>query len=124
MPRDYFIETAWGKVLECEGRREDALQRLQRAATIVPTSTVYQWIGLLYGEMGRKEEAGVALQKAVQLGPGDSGAHSGLGLWYESTGNAVEAEGQYRHALQIDRHNREALGGLARMQRLTTGARQ
>ena len=124
MPRDYFIETAWGKVLECEGRREDALQRLQRAAAIVPTSTVYQWIGLLYGEMGRAEEAGAALQKAVQLGPGDSGAHSGLGLWYESTGNAAEAERQYRRALQIDSHNREALGGLARMQRLTTGARQ
>ena len=108
--------------MECTGRPEDALKRLELAATIKPNSSVYQWIGLLYGEMGRAEEAGVALQKAVQLGPGDSAAFSALGLWYESTGNAAEAEREYRKALSIDGHNKEAQIGLARIQRLTTGA--
>lgn len=119
MPHDFFIEVAWGRVLECMGRREDALKRLQRASKIVDNSTVSQWIGLLYGEMGRTQEAGVALQRAVQLGPRDTAAHSALGLWYESTGNAAEAERQYRKALAIDRHNSEAQFGLARIRRLT-----
>lgn len=124
MPRNYFIETAWGKVLECAGKREDAVQRLQRAASIVETSTVYQWIGLLYGEMGRNEEAGRALEKAVQVGPRDSGAYSALGLWYESTGKAAEAEQRYRKALSFDAHNYEARRGLARVRGPAAGARQ
>lgn len=114
MPRDFSIEVAWGKVLECTGRREDALKRLQRAATIAQNSAIYQWIGLLYGEMGRREEAGAALQKAVQLGPDDCAAHSALGLYYESIGSSAEAKREYRKALSIDSHNREALIGLAR----------
>jgi hypothetical protein len=117
MPHDYAIEVAWGKILECLGKNEDALQRLQRAAAISQNSSVYQWIGLLYGEMGRSEEAGLALQKAVQLGPDDGAAYSALGLWYESTGNAAEAERQYRKALAIDSHSREAQRGLVRLQK-------
>src|SRR5674476_1477056 len=74
MPHDFFIEVAWGRALECMGRREDALKRVQRASKIVDNSTVSQWIGLLYGEMGRTQEAGVALQRAVQLGPRDAAA--------------------------------------------------
>ena len=108
MPRDFAIQLAWGKILECEGKREDALKRLERAAEILPNSFVYQLIGLLDSEMGRTEQAGAALRKAEQLGPGNSAAHSALGLWYESVGNAAEAEREYRAALAIYAYSTEA----------------
>ena len=121
MPRDFAIQVAWGKVLECQGKREDALKRLERAAEIRPSSFVYQLIGLLNSEMGRKEEAGAALRRAEQLGPANSGAHSALGLWYESVGNAAEAEREYLKALAIYTYNTEAQAGLARIQKLMPG---
>ena len=124
MPRDFAIQLAWGKVLECQGKREDALMRLERAADILPNSIVYQLIGLLHSEMGRTELAGVALRKAEQLGPGNSAAHSALGLWYESVGNAEDAEREYQAALAIYGYSTEAQAGLARIQKLIRGTRQ
>jgi len=121
-PADYSIQVARGKVLECVCRREDALKRLERAAHIKPDSRVYQWIGLLNGEMGRKEDAGTALREAVRLAPEDSAAHSALGLWYEALGNAIQAEHEYRAALSVDPNNTEALTGLGRIQSLKAAA--
>jgi hypothetical protein len=117
MPRDFAIQLAWGKILECQGEHENALKRLERASEILPNSLVYQLIGLLDSEMGRTEEAGAALRKAEQLGPGNSAAHSALGLWYESVGNIAEAEREYRAALDIYVYSTEARAGLARIRK-------
>jgi Flp pilus assembly protein TadD len=122
MPHDFAIQVAWGKVLECQGKRQEALQRLERAATIISNSFVYQLIGLLYAEMGKKEQAGVALRKAEELGPGNASAHSALGLWYESVGDPASAEREYRQALALYAYNTEAKTGLARIQNIRTGA--
>ena len=116
MPHDFAIEVAWAKVLECQGKGEDALQRLERAAAILPNSLVYQLIGLLYAEMGKRDAAGAALLKATQLGPGNAAAHSALGLWYESMGDDARAEHEYREALSIYGFSTEAQAGLARIQ--------
>ncbi len=122
IPYDFSFQLAWGKALECEGKREDALQRLERAATIMPNSIVYELIGLLYGEMGKKEASGAALRKATQLDPGNSSAHSALGLWYEATGDAAGAEQEYRQALSRYAYNPEAQNGLARIQKASVSA--
>jgi Flp pilus assembly protein TadD len=124
IPNDFAIQVAWGKALECLGKREDALQRLERGAAILPNSFVYQLIGLLYGEMGKKEAAGTALRKATELGPGNASAHSALGLWYEAMDNAAEAEREYRKALSIFGYNTEALTGLARIENVSAAGRQ
>ncbi|HTP34773.1 MAG TPA: hypothetical protein VMJ75_21490 [Candidatus Acidoferrales bacterium] len=124
MPRDYAIQLAWGKVLECQGRREDALYRLERAAALLPNSSVYQLIGLLYGEMGKTEAAGTALHMAAQLGPHNSDAHSALGLWYESKGDTYEAEREYRESLNIYPYSSEARSGLARVQSVAASRHQ
>jgi tetratricopeptide (TPR) repeat protein len=67
LPNDYLLDLAWGRALECMGRREEALRKLQRAEQLWPSSEVYELIGDLYGEMGRLGEARVALRKAVAL---------------------------------------------------------
>jgi tetratricopeptide (TPR) repeat protein len=115
MPNDFAIQVAWGKVLECQGKREEAVRRLRRAVAIQPTSFVYQLIGFLYGEMGNIEEAGRAFHDAEKLAPDNSAAHSALGLWYEWTGSREEAEREYQKALALYAYNSEARTGLARI---------
>jgi tetratricopeptide (TPR) repeat protein len=117
MPNEYGIHVGWAKVLECSGRKDEALQRLEHAVRLQPSSPVYQWLGLLYGASGRLTDAGAALEKAVQLEPGSGNARSALGLWHESVHDLDAAVREYRTALQLDPHNREAHEGLARIQR-------
>lgn len=83
LPNDYSVELAWGRTLECVGQKDQALGKLLRAAEIRQTSEVYRLIGLLYGEMGRPVEAGVALRTAVALDPQSEQAGSALALWKE-----------------------------------------
>jgi Flp pilus assembly protein TadD len=115
MPEDGMVQVGFAKALECLGRRDEALARLQRAAAFKPNTGVYQWMGLLEGAMGRSAEAGTALEKAVELGPRNSEAHSALGLWYESVGNRSAAIEEYRKTITFNQYNREAREGLMRL---------
>lgn len=108
LPNDYDIMVAWSQVYECLGHREEAMGWLQRAAQVRPDSHSYQLIGLLYGEMGKRSEAGDALQKAVRLDPRSVPAHNALALWYESVKDLANAEREYVSSLAIDPGNRTA----------------
>jgi len=92
LPNDYFLELAWGRTLECLGQKDQALRRLLRAAQISQSPEVYRLIGLLYGEMGRPAEAGVALHRAVALDPQSERARDALALWNRSMEAAANAE--------------------------------
>ncbi|HXM41586.1 MAG TPA: hypothetical protein VN924_10060 [Bryobacteraceae bacterium] len=83
LPNDYFVDLAWGRALECVGQKDAALRRLLRAAQLRPSSEVYRLIGLLYGEMGRSGEAGMALRTAVALDPESPRARGALALWQQ-----------------------------------------
>jgi hypothetical protein len=114
-PNSDTVQMSWGRVLECVGRRDEALERLQRAAAMKPGSYIYQLIGLLYAEMSNYTEAGVALRKAVALDPKSIGAHNALGLWYESTSNLQAAENEYRTSLALNGNDRAARIGIVRV---------
>jgi hypothetical protein len=116
-PNNYEVQLGWGRILECIGQREEALNRLQRAAAIQPGSYVYQLIGLLYGEMGNHAEAGMALQKAVECDPYSVGAHNAFAFWYETVSNLKAAEREYRLSLILDRNDRAAQAGVARVRK-------
>jgi hypothetical protein len=115
LPGSYPVQVAWGWTLQCLGQREQAMQRLQSAARIHPNSRVYEWIGLLYGEMNRSEDAGQALHKAVDLDPESVSAHKALALWYESVANVEAASAEYTRSLALDPRDREAKSALARL---------
>ena len=117
-PRDYMIELSWGRILECLGKRDEAMKRLYRAAAIAPTSKVYELIGLLYGEMGFSDQAGMALAKAVDLGSGSHTAHKALALWYEAEDRLAEAEHEYALSLRIDPHDVNTRLRLARVREM------
>jgi len=100
--RNYYVEVAGGRILACLNHDEEAMEMLLDAARLKPGSRVYEWIGLLYGKMGRLQEAGVALRKAVDLDPRSATAHSSLALWCTSVGDLAAAEREYRVATRLD----------------------
>lgn len=116
LPRNYVIETSWGRALECVGRREEALTRLQAAAGIHPSWKLFELIGLLSAEMGRMESAGMALRKAVVLEPNAGSPHRSLALWHKAMNDLPSAEAEYRAALALDRNDSRARMGLAQVQ--------
>jgi Flp pilus assembly protein TadD len=115
MPEDGMVQVGIAKALECLGRRDEALARLQRAAVTMPSTSVFQWMGLLQGAMGHSAEAGAALKKAVEIGPENSDAHSALGLWYESIGDRNAAIAEYKQTVELNQYNAEARTGLLRL---------
>jgi tetratricopeptide (TPR) repeat protein len=118
LPGSYFVNASWGRVLACLGRADEGMQHLQLAAQMQPTSQVYLWIGLLYGQMGKSEEAGTALQTAVRLDPASGAAHGALGLWYESLRNFAAAEKEYSLNVTLAPEDETARVSLARVKRI------
>jgi Flp pilus assembly protein TadD len=120
-PSDHWVELSWGRVLECMGRLEEAMQRLQRAAALVPTSKAHELIGLLYGEMNRSGEAGEALRRAVELDSRSVTAHKAMALWHESVGDLRSAKREYEAVIALDRHDAEARRALDRVRWAAAG---
>jgi tetratricopeptide (TPR) repeat protein len=116
LPRSYVVEASWGRALECVGRREEALEHLNRAVSINPAWKLYELIGLLNGEMNRMEAAGAALRMAVTLEPRAASTHRSLALWYEAAHDSSAAAAEYRAALLLDPEDAAAKAGLARVQ--------
>ncbi len=81
LPNDYMVQLAWARAFECVGQKDAALQRLFRAARISPNADVFTLIGNLYGEMGKPEQAGVYIHKAVALDPKSPIALTALKDW-------------------------------------------
>jgi protein O-mannosyl-transferase len=120
LPNNYYVNAAWGRTLACLGHLDQALARLQVAAQIHPCSQVYEWMGLVYGQMGQLAEAGGVLKKAVELGPESQSAHGSLALWYEKTNDFEAAEREYDRALSLDSDDYWAQQGWARVHELNT----
>jgi protein O-mannosyl-transferase len=115
LPNNYYVNAAWGRTLACLGHFDQALKRLQSAARLNSCSQVYEWLGLVYAQMGQSEEAGGALQKAVGLDPKSETAHGSLALWYEKTNDLEKAEREYRMAVSLDRDDAWAREGWMRV---------
>ena len=121
LPNNYYVNAGWGRALACLGHFDRALERLQAAARINPCSQVYEWIGLVRGQMGQVEEAGSALKKAVTLDPTSQSAHGSLALWFEETNDLEAADREYRAAISLDRYDSWAKTGFMRVRTKETG---
>jgi tetratricopeptide (TPR) repeat protein len=122
-PENVYLEVTWGWALECQGRLDDALKKLQVAARLNPSSSlVYEWIGLLFGEIGKSVEAGEALHRAVELNPASVTAHEALGLWYQSIGDLATAEKEHAKSLAIDPLDPSARAAMTAVQALRATA--
>jgi Flp pilus assembly protein TadD len=114
-PNPYYVNAFWGRTLACLGHFDLAVQRFQTAARLQPTSQVYEWLGLAYGQMGLGMEAAVALQKAIEIDPHSETAHGSLALWYEKANDLQNAEREYRTARLLDSDDSWARDGWLRV---------
>lgn len=114
LPNNYYVNAAWGRALACLGHFDEAVKRLLTAAQIRPCSAVYEWLGLVYAQVGRSEDAAGALKKSVRMDPNSETAHGSLALWYEKNRDFQDAEREYRIAISIDRDDLWARQGLIR----------
>lgn len=115
---NYFVEVGWGRTLACLNHDTEALERLTLAASMQPTAQVFEWLGLLYGKMGRSADAGKSLQKSVSLGPDRESAHGSLALWYESIHDLGGAQREYQKAIFLDPSDLWAKLSLTRVQEM------
>jgi tetratricopeptide (TPR) repeat protein len=123
LPNNFYVDLAWGQTLACLGHFDAAITRLQTAAKILPCSRAYELLGLVYGQMGRQEDAGRMLQTAVALGPNSETAHGSLALWYEKVNNFTAAEREYRNALNLDQADLWARMGMVRVRAMAAAVR-
>ena len=102
----------WALALDCLGKTEEAIAKLQEAVKLDEPGNAYAQLGMIYGRLGKSEEALAALDAAVKASPGMPMPYvyrgNVLGLRGE-WGKAVE---QYRRALELDPGNPSALQNL------------
>jgi len=85
------------------GRKEDAIQLLNKAIEISPYfPKSYNKLGLLYFERGQRDKAIALLNKALKLNPDDPEIYHNLGYIYMSDGNAHDAKKMYKEAIKVD----------------------
>ena len=83
-----------------EGQYEVALDRLQRAVKLDPSSAdAYTMLGLLYEKINRPEQAEASYAKSAKLAPNKGDILNNYGAWLCRSGHPVEADPLFRSAL-------------------------
>jgi tetratricopeptide (TPR) repeat protein len=75
---------------------------LEEALKLDPESgDVFNQLGLVYFELGRKQDGFAAARRYLTLAPQEANAHDSLGLLYQWNGQYDEAIAAYREALRL-----------------------
>lgn len=93
---------AMGTALLQQGRNEEALAHLQKAAELSQgDAQPYNNLGNTFVKLGRLPEAETSYRQALRLDPGFVEANHNLGNTLLKQGRLLEAEACYRHALEF-----------------------
>ncbi|MGH9667956.1 MAG: tetratricopeptide repeat protein, partial [Bryobacteraceae bacterium] len=102
----------WGLAYRCAGLPKPAIEKLDQAARIRPTSKLYAQIGMMYGEVGDWKQATEFLQRALTLDPNYERAYVYLGNLYLQTKQPDEAARYYLQAVTLDPADQYAANAL------------
>lgn len=92
-----------------QGRRDLALNKLQRALELSPNlASAHNAIAIVYDQLGQFDEAGQHYEKAVNLAPNDSDALNNYGTFLCKRGELVKAEQYFLRALENPLYTRPA----------------
>jgi tetratricopeptide (TPR) repeat protein len=107
----------WALAYDCAGNPEEAVVKLEQAASITKNAHVYSQIGMEYGKQRKYPEALDALATAERLNPKFEMTYVYRGNIYEVQGDKARAGEEYRRALVIDdlQYNQAARDGLTRL---------
>jgi len=101
-PRHVKSMLGLSRVLIEDGRADEALQELEFAAEVDPTSPqVFRLMGRAYGELGRTDDAVAAYLDAIAQDDTDVWALNNLGYLYIQTSQHSEAIGPLARAVEI-----------------------
>ena len=109
-------QNARGAALLKDGKFEEAVAELQKAADAVPTSAVIQSnLAYAYDRQGKTEEAVAAYRKALELDPKNTIVRNNLANLYSKQGLYEDAAREYEDLVQRDPGNTAAKTNLDAM---------
>jgi Flp pilus assembly protein TadD len=109
-------QNARGTALLKDGKFEEAVAELQKAADAAPTSAVIQSnLAYAYDRQGRTEEAVAAYRKALELDPKNTIVRNNLANLYSKQGQYEDAAREYEDLVQRDPGNTTAKANLDAM---------
>src|SRR5258705_5003053 len=109
-------QNARGAALLKDGKFEEAVAELQKAADAAPTSAVVQSnLAYAYDRKGRTEEAVAAYRKALELDPKSTIVRNNLANLYSKQGLYEDAAREYEDLVQRDPGNATAKANLDAM---------
>ncbi|HYP15290.1 MAG TPA: tetratricopeptide repeat protein, partial [Bryobacteraceae bacterium] len=112
------IPINWSLALECAGKPDDAVAKLQQAAARKPSAHIFATIGMVRAKQGRPGEALDALATAEKLDPAFDMTYVYRGNVYLSQNNIAGAESEFNRALSINGSNQPAREALVRLRRI------
>jgi superkiller protein 3 len=109
-------QNARGAALLKDGKVEEAVVELQKAADAAPTSAVIQSnLAYAYDRQGRTDEAVAAYRKALELDPKNAIVRNNLANLYSKQGLYEDAAREYEDLVQRDPGNATAKANLDAM---------
>jgi Flp pilus assembly protein TadD len=109
-------QNARGAALLKDGKFEEAVAELQKAADAAPTSAVIQSnLAYAYDRQGKTEEAVAAYRKALELDPKNTIVRNNLANLYSKQGLYEDAAREYEDLVQRDPDNTTAKANLDAM---------
>ena len=107
----------WALALDCEGKWQDAIAKLQRAFQIEHSAHIQSQIGMVYAKHNKWDDALTALAQAQAIDPTFEMTYVYRGNIFEATGDKAGAAAQYQRALALNPSNPVARDALARVSR-------
>jgi tetratricopeptide (TPR) repeat protein len=114
-PPDHDLLVDWGLALNCAGRYQEAIYKLQQALMFRKTAHVYAELGMVYAKSGRVQEALQALAQAEKLNPRFEMIYVYRGNIAELVGDRAAAAREYQRALVIRPRSAAVQDALARV---------
>jgi tetratricopeptide (TPR) repeat protein len=114
-PLTYDLLVDWALALDCAGRDNEAIYKLQQAELLENSAHVHAQMGMVYAKSGRVQEALQELAQAEKINPRFEMTYVYRGNIAEMAGDRALAAQLYRRALAINPSNTPARAALIRM---------
>jgi tetratricopeptide (TPR) repeat protein len=110
---DLFVD--WGLALDCAGKPQDAVVKMQQASMMERSAHIQSQIGMLYAKQRKWQEALAALAQAEKIDPSFEMTYVYRGNIFEVAGDKAAASAQYQRALKLNPLNSIARDALVRV---------
>ena len=119
----YDLLVDWGLAYDCLNRPDDAIEKFRQAAAIDRSAHVYTQIAKVFAERDEFPQALDALHTAEQIDPSFAVTYVYRGKVRLKLGQPQVAADDFRAALRLDPHNRDAIEALAMAEQSLRGRR-